>query len=66
MRLIGFHEAIGDVLALSVSTPKHMAKIGLAENQDNISEESTLNYLTQIALEKVLTIYEFSMEFYLG
>ena len=25
----GFHEAIGDVLALSVSTPEHMEKIGL-------------------------------------
>ncbi len=49
----GFHEAIGDVLALSVSTPSHMAKIGLTSNQDNISEESTINYLMQVGLEKV-------------
>ena len=27
----GFHEAIGDVLSLSVSTPKHLHKIGLLE-----------------------------------
>lgn len=49
----GFHEAIGDVLALSVSTPSHMAKIGLTSNQDDISEESTINYLMQVGLEKV-------------
>lgn len=28
----GFHEAVGDVLALSVSTPKHLNEIGLLEN----------------------------------
>eukprot|EP00061_Rhincodon_typus_P011499 g36554.t1 len=28
----GFHEAIGDVMALSVSTPKHLKEIGLLEN----------------------------------
>lgn len=27
----GFHEAIGDVLSLSVSTPKHLKEIGLLE-----------------------------------
>lgn len=32
----GFHEAIGDVLALSVSTPKHLQSIGLLDNvEDN-------------------------------
>jgi len=50
----GFHEAIGDVMALSVSTPSHMAKIGLAEaGQDKMSEESTINYLMQMGLEKI-------------
>lgn len=33
----GFHEAIGDVLALSVSTPKHLKSIGLLENVENNS-----------------------------
>lgn len=32
----GFHEAIGDVLALSVSTPKHLHTIGLLDKiEDN-------------------------------
>ena len=30
----GFHEAIGDVLALSVSTPKHLHKINLLSSGD--------------------------------
>ena len=29
---LGFHEAVGDVMALSVSTPEHLHKIGLIEN----------------------------------
>lgn len=31
----GFHEAIGDVLALSVSTPAHLHKIGLLDRVTN-------------------------------
>lgn len=31
----GFHEAIGDVLALSVSTPAHLHKIGLLDHVIN-------------------------------
>lgn len=31
----GFHEAIGDVLALSVSTPTHLHKIGLLDHDAN-------------------------------
>lgn len=31
----GFHEAIGDVLALSVSTPKHLHSIGLLDKVEN-------------------------------
>lgn len=31
----GFHEAIGDVLALSVSTPKHLESIGLLKKVEN-------------------------------
>lgn len=29
---VGFHEAVGDVMALSVATPKHLHKIGLLES----------------------------------
>lgn len=33
--LLGFHEAIGDTMALSVSTPKHLHKIGFLKNLTN-------------------------------
>lgn len=48
----GFHEAIGDVLALSVSTPSHLLSIGLL---DEIADdpEGDLNFLLRTALEKV-------------
>lgn len=39
----GFHEAVGDVMALSVSTPKHLHSINLldevAENQGELAGE---------------------------
>lgn len=31
----GFHEAIGDTMALSVSTPKHLHTIGLLDKLEN-------------------------------
>nr|XP_014345475.1 PREDICTED: angiotensin-converting enzyme-like [Latimeria chalumnae] len=48
----GFHEAIGDVLALSVSTPKHLHSIGLLDTV-NENYESDINYLMSIALDKI-------------
>lgn len=48
----GFHEAIGDVLALSVSTPAHLHKIGLLDRVAN-DIESDINYLLKMALEKI-------------
>ncbi|NXC02997.1 ACE enzyme, partial [Orthonyx spaldingii] len=48
----GFHEAIGDVLSLSVSTPSHLQKIGLLSNAAE-DEESNINYLLKMALEKI-------------
>ncbi|GLH09202.1 Angiotensin-converting enzyme [Gryllus bimaculatus] len=47
-----FHEAVGDVIALSVSTPKHLRKIGLLKDEQN-DEDSTMNYLYLQALLKV-------------
>uniref|UniRef100_A0ACB8ETM7 Uncharacterized protein n=1 Tax=Sphaerodactylus townsendi TaxID=933632 RepID=A0ACB8ETM7_9SAUR len=48
----GFHEAIGDVMALSVSTPKHLYSINLLDRvEDNL--ESDINYLMSIALDKI-------------
>ncbi|KAM9837051.1 angiotensin-converting enzyme [Aulostomus maculatus] len=48
----GFHEAIGDVLALSVSTPKHLKSIGLLENVES-NHESDVNFLMSMALDKI-------------
>lgn len=33
--LTGFHEAVGDVMALSVSTPEHLHEIGLLDKLEN-------------------------------
>ncbi|XP_054851332.1 angiotensin-converting enzyme [Eublepharis macularius] len=48
----GFHEAIGDVMALSVSTPKHLHSIHLLDQVED-SPESDINYLMSIALDKI-------------
>ncbi|XP_061611297.1 angiotensin-converting enzyme [Phyllopteryx taeniolatus] len=48
----GFHEAIGDVLALSVSTPKHLKSIGLLDKVEN-NHESDINFLMNMALDKI-------------
>ncbi|KAM3859472.1 angiotensin-converting enzyme [Diretmus argenteus] len=48
----GFHEAVGDVLSLSVSTPKHLHTIGLLSNLTN-DHETDINYLLKMALEKI-------------
>lgn len=36
---LGFHEAVGDVLALSVSTTKHLRKIGLIDRDEEDNGE---------------------------
>ncbi|KAA0725569.1 Angiotensin-converting enzyme [Triplophysa tibetana] len=48
----GFHEAIGDVLSLSASTPKHLHTIGLMDEVTD-DAESDINYLLKMALEKI-------------
>ncbi|XP_068631480.1 angiotensin-converting enzyme-like [Battus philenor] len=49
----GFHEAVGDVMSLSVSTPKHLRVVGLLEDgPDDI--ESNINQLFKIGLEKIV------------
>ncbi|KAK7873704.1 hypothetical protein R5R35_013236 [Gryllus longicercus] len=50
----GFHEAIGDVMALSVSTPKHLRRVGLLDGSEaDDSPETALNFLYLQALQKV-------------
>ncbi|CRL05281.1 CLUMA_CG018154, isoform A [Clunio marinus] len=48
----GFHEAVGDLIALSVSTPGHLKKIGLLDDYKD-SEEDNINALFKMALERV-------------
>lgn len=47
-----FHEAIGDTIALSVGTPKHLQKIGLLEDY-TYTKENSINALYYQALERV-------------
>lgn len=47
-----FHEAVGDLIALSVSTPKHLEKMKLLENYAD-SEADNINALFKMALERV-------------
>ncbi|XP_077491079.1 angiotensin-converting enzyme-like [Amblyomma americanum] len=51
----GFHEAIGDTIALSVSTPKHLRAVGLLKDPSD-DYERDINYLFSIALDKVAII----------
>jgi len=48
----GFHEAIGDTLALAVQTPDHLKRINLIESADS-STEYDINYLLKTALDKL-------------
>ncbi|XP_064084729.1 angiotensin-converting enzyme-like [Macrobrachium nipponense] len=48
----GFHEAVGDVLALSASTPRHLQTVGLLANVDD-SYETDINFLFNMALDKI-------------
>ena len=48
----GFHEAIGDTLALAVSTPEHLKSINLIKSTDS-SKEADINFLLKTGLEKV-------------
>ncbi|XP_059056714.1 angiotensin-converting enzyme-like [Achroia grisella] len=49
----GFHEAVGDVIALSVSTPKHLKVIGLLEDGPE-DTESNINQLYKMGLDKIV------------
>ncbi|ESO94198.1 hypothetical protein LOTGIDRAFT_161404 [Lottia gigantea] len=48
----GFHEAVGDVISLSVQTPTHLQKIGLLPEVTN-DEEAEINFLMKMALQKI-------------
>lgn len=49
---LAFHDAIGDVIALSVSTPKHLQTLGLVQKSiDDVAHD--INFLFSLAMDKV-------------
>ncbi|XP_012153318.2 angiotensin-converting enzyme Ance-3 isoform X2 [Megachile rotundata] len=51
----GFHEAVGEAVALSVATPHHLQTLGLANKY--IDEGSAdINYLFSLAMEKLVML----------
>lgn len=60
----GFHEAIGDIFALSTSTPKHLQKIGLLHDYKS-DEEAKINELYEKALQKIVFLpFAYSLDQY--
>ena len=53
----GFHEAVGDTLALSVQTPHHLKSIGLLENVSNSYGKNMDNTLLNLQLTFRYTYY---------
>ncbi|CAB4004626.1 angiotensin-converting enzyme-like [Paramuricea clavata] len=49
----GFHEAVGDLISLSVDTTTHLQKLGLLKNSTSHDEESDTNVLMKLALRKI-------------
>ncbi|XP_054751271.2 angiotensin-converting enzyme-like [Lytechinus pictus] len=48
----GFHEAVGDTIALSVVTPDYLNQIGLLDS-NKIDKSQEINYLMEVALNKI-------------
>ncbi|XP_059056708.1 angiotensin-converting enzyme-like isoform X1 [Achroia grisella] len=49
----GFHEAVGDTIALSVSSPKHLRRVGLI-NGDAEDEQTEINQLYKMGMDKIV------------
>lgn len=49
----GFHEAVGDLMALSVMTPTHLKKINLLPSNYTSTPENTINALFATALDRL-------------
>ena len=52
----GFHEAVGDVLALSVSTPQHLHEIGLL---DEVVDDPGITFNIILTFTVILHIFFF-------
>ncbi|XP_074650798.1 angiotensin-converting enzyme-like [Tubulanus polymorphus] len=60
----GFHEAVGDTIALSVTTPKHLKKLGLLAETDRFDDYGMMiNYLFRQAMAKIIFLpYSLTVE----
>lgn len=60
----GFHEAVGDLLSLSVSTPKHLKKVGLLKDYDE-DEEMKINQFYRSGVTKFIFLpFAYTMDKY--
>ncbi|XP_034666461.1 angiotensin-converting enzyme-related protein isoform X2 [Drosophila subobscura] len=60
----GFHEAVGDVIALSVMSAKHLKTIGLTDS-GRLDEKSRINELFKQALSKIVFLpFGYTMDKY--
>ncbi|CAM6031530.1 unnamed protein product, partial [Sphagnum compactum] len=60
----GFHEAVGDVLSLSVGTPKHLQKIGLLKDYKP-DEEALINQYLKTGMERfVYPLFAYTIDKY--
>ncbi|CAB4030936.1 Angiotensin-converting enzyme, partial [Paramuricea clavata] len=48
----GFHEAVGDLMSLSVDTPTHLERLGLLKDYKS-DNETDINVLMNVALRKI-------------
>jgi len=51
----GFHEAVGEAIALSVATPRHLQTLGLA-NKFIDERSADINYLFSLAMDKLVLL----------
>lgn len=60
----GFHEAVGDLISLSVSSIQHRKKMGLIES-DKVDEQAQLNNLYYTALDKIVFLpFAYTMDYW--
>ena len=55
----GFHEAMGEIMAMNVATPEHLAAIDLLDNESNDPEtdrQAMINFLLFQSLQQVATM----------
>ena len=52
---VAFHEAVGEVISLSVGTPKHLHEVGLLE--ENLEDEGLCTFKIQIGIVLYTTVY---------